>query len=160
MYDLYENIGKKIKKLAQVLFVVYAIVCILAGFILIVNELALYGIVTIVVGTIVPWISSWFLYAFGELVEKTVKNEENTKEILKLMQAKESKQPQPEAISMQRSAQGSARVTASAATQPTSADGWTCSCGRTHAGYVSSCVCGVTKWEIKQAKSELNAPFR
>ena len=30
-----------------------------------------------------------------------------------------------------------------------SANGWTCSCGRTHPDYISSCVCGTTKWQIK-----------
>ena len=27
-------------------------------------------------------------------------------------------------------------------------NGWTCSCGRSHAGYVSSCPCGVNKRDI------------
>ena len=31
-----------------------------------------------------------------------------------------------------------------------SSNGWTCSCGRKHADYESSCVCGVTKWEMRK----------
>ena len=34
------------------------------------------------------------------------------------------------------------------------AGGWTCTCGRNHAAYESSCVCGVTKAEIRSKNSQ------
>lgn len=37
------------------------------------------------------------------------------------------------------------------AAEAAKANGWTCTCGRTNAAYVSSCVCGVTKQEAKEA---------
>ena len=42
------------------------------------------------VGPIVAWVSSWILYAFGELVDKTCKNEQNTKAIVDLLQEEKS----------------------------------------------------------------------
>ena len=38
-----------------------------------------------IIGPLVAWISSWMLYAFGELVEKTIDNENNTRNILNKM---------------------------------------------------------------------------
>lgn len=35
------------------------------------------------------------------------------------------------------------------------AGAWTCACGRTNMMYVSSCVCGKTKYEIKQADAKI-----
>ena len=43
-------------------------------------EDALYGI-TAIVGPIIAWVSSWIMYAFGELVDKTASNERNTQNI-------------------------------------------------------------------------------
>lgn len=43
------------------------------------------------VGPLVAWVSSWILYAFGELVEKTVENEQHTREILKIISEKNDK---------------------------------------------------------------------
>ena len=37
-----------------------------------------------------------------------------------------------------------------ATSSPAPANGWRCSCGRDHANYESSCVCGVTKWQMRQ----------
>ena len=36
--------------------------------------------------------------------------------------------------------------------------GWTCKCGRGNANYVTSCVCGVSKSEMKQHKTADSAP--
>ena len=36
------------------------------------------------------------------------------------------------------------------------AGGWTCTCGKNHAAYESSCVCGVTKAEAKMKNSQNN----
>ena len=43
------------------------------------------AIMTAIVGPIIAWVYSWILYTFGELVDKTVANERNTQNILKLM---------------------------------------------------------------------------
>ena len=85
----YADVGKKIKKWAQGIFVVEVIASILGGIIfLIANEdsaLIIYGLLILILGPIFAWISSWFVYAFGELVDKTAANERNTQNMLKLM---------------------------------------------------------------------------
>ena len=83
--NLYENIGGKIKNLAKWIFIIEAIGAIITGLVLLFTDedLILYGLLTLVGGPIVAYVSSWILYAFGELVEKTADNENNTRQILK-----------------------------------------------------------------------------
>lgn len=90
--NMYQNIGGKLKGLARVLFYIEAIVSVLgifAGTIITIVNLVIYEtnpllIVTyVLLGLLVgfglavasvylSWISTWLLYGFGELVEKTV----------------------------------------------------------------------------------------
>ena len=86
--DLYDNIGGKIKISAKCLFVIGTIASVIAGIVLMISELLLYGIFVAVFGPVSALISSWILYAFGELTESAVDNEYNTRNILK--QLKES----------------------------------------------------------------------
>lgn len=85
--NMYEGIGGKIKSFAKVVFIIEALGAIITGLILMFtdDDLALYGLITFILGPIAAWVSTWLLYAFGELVEKTADNEQNTSEILKLM---------------------------------------------------------------------------
>jgi len=82
--NLYENIGDKIKSWAKWIFVVEAIGAIITGliFLFAYEDRILYGLLTLICGPIGAWIGSWILYAFGELVEKTHENENNTRQIL------------------------------------------------------------------------------
>ena len=77
---LYENIGEKIKNLAKWIFIVEAVGIIITGLILIFNDVVLYGLLTLFCGPISAWVSSWILYAFGELVEDVhaIRNKEGT----------------------------------------------------------------------------------
>ncbi|MDR1328063.1 MAG: SHOCT domain-containing protein [Oscillospiraceae bacterium] len=84
---MYNNIGEKIKGLAKVIAWIGIIVSVIAGLILIVEGSDSYygggilisvGIVVVVVGTLVSWIASWFMYGFGELIEKTAEIARNT----------------------------------------------------------------------------------
>lgn len=92
---LYVDIGKKIKNWAKWIFIVEAIACIISaiGMCIAAEEswMVFAGVLTMVIGPLVAWVSSWILYAFGELVDKTVANEENTRYMLKLMQEKNGK---------------------------------------------------------------------
>ena len=83
--NLYENIRGKIKSWAKWIFVIEAIGAVITGLVLLFTDedLILYGLLTLVCGPIVAYIGSWILYAFGELVEKTCDNENNTRQILK-----------------------------------------------------------------------------
>ena len=82
--NLYENIGGIIKNWAKWIFIFEAIGAIITGLVLLFTDedLILYGLLTLVCGPIVAYIGSWILYAFGELVEKTCDNENNTRQIL------------------------------------------------------------------------------
>lgn len=82
---LYSNIGEKIKGLAKGSFILETITVIITGFAFFIHEEFLIGFLIILFAPIVAWVSSWLLYAFGELVDKTAANERNTYNILKLM---------------------------------------------------------------------------
>ena len=92
---LYTDIGGKLKSWAKWIFIVEAIASIISAFGLIFSgEDLLFmftGFVLLFVGPIIAWVSSWILYAFGELIDKTTANEKNTREILKIMSENNSK---------------------------------------------------------------------
>ena len=69
----YENIGNKIKGLAQMAFVVEAIAAVITGIALMATDedLILYGLLVLIVGPIIAWVSSWLLYGFGQLIENS-----------------------------------------------------------------------------------------
>ena len=69
----YENIGDKIKGLAQMAFVVEAIAAVITGIALMASDedLILYGLLVLIAGPIIAWVSSWLLYGFGQLIENS-----------------------------------------------------------------------------------------
>ena len=78
---MYDNIGGKIKGLAKVIFVVETIASIGLGIALmaIFESMVVIGLVTLLLGPVVAWVSSWFLYGFGELIDKACDIERNTR---------------------------------------------------------------------------------
>ena len=66
---MYEDIGGKIKLLAKIGFIVAAVCCVIAGIVLLALELTLWGLLSLLLGPVLAWVSSWVLYAFGELCE-------------------------------------------------------------------------------------------
>ena len=78
---MYDNIGRKIKVLAKASFIVAAIAEVITGIALMAadEDLILYGLLVLVVGPIVAWVSSWLLYGFGELIDKASDIERNTR---------------------------------------------------------------------------------
>ena len=95
---LYEDIGTKIKGWAKVIFVVEALGAIISGIVLMCDEAFLAGLLTALLGPVVAWVSSWILYGFGELVEKTVSNAENTGKLLRLMEKTDCRPAAPESV--------------------------------------------------------------
>lgn len=72
--NLYENIGGKIKNWAKWIFIVEALAAIITGVVFFFEAesdeiYAVYGLLAVVFGPFVAWVSSWILYAFGQLVE-------------------------------------------------------------------------------------------
>ena len=78
---LYENIGEKIKNWAKWIFIVEAISAVIGGFVLVGNDGVAIGLIVLLAGPVIAWISSWLLYAFGQLVEdvNTIRYQGSTK---------------------------------------------------------------------------------
>lgn len=78
---MYENIGGKIKGLAKAIFIIEAIAAVITGFVLMASDsdTFLIGLLVMIIGSIVAWVSSWFLYGFGELIDKACEIEKNTR---------------------------------------------------------------------------------
>ncbi len=74
---MYSNIGKKIKALAVVTFLIIAIPSVIGGVILATEDPI--GILLIIGGPLVAWITSWFTYGFGEIIDKLTDIERNTR---------------------------------------------------------------------------------
>lgn len=77
----YDRIGQRIKTLAQITFIAEAIAAVIAGLVIIGNDsdMTVYGLLLIVGGPFVAWVSSWLLYGFGELIDKACQIEYNTR---------------------------------------------------------------------------------
>ncbi len=73
---MYDNIGRKIKNLAAIIAFIQAIIPITIGILMIISSMdskdgsVVPGVLVMVIGSILAWISSWLLYGFGELIEK------------------------------------------------------------------------------------------
>ena len=102
---MFKNIGKKIKTLAVVIFAIEMCVVIFSGIAAIGGSFAIPGTRSTAaiggiaaaagiwgIGFLTSWISSFFLYGFGELIDKTAENAENTKKLIELMQTQQSQQ--------------------------------------------------------------------
>ncbi len=78
---MYDNIGGKIKGLAKAFFIVEAIAAVITGIALMATDEDLIGIglLVMVVGPLVAWVSSWLLYGFGEIIDKLCDIERNTR---------------------------------------------------------------------------------
>ena len=77
---MYDNIGSKIKGLAKVTFYVEAVAAIIGGIALMVEDedLAAMGLLLMIVGPLVAWVSTWLIYGFGELIDKACDIAQNT----------------------------------------------------------------------------------
>lgn len=68
---MYSNIGKKIMALASVIAISLMIASFICGIALIANDLEILGAVVLVAGPLVAWISGFFLYGFGRLIDNS-----------------------------------------------------------------------------------------
>ena len=78
---MFANIGDKIQSVAKILCWIGIALSVLAGLILMAqdSDLAPMGILTAGLGALFSWISSLFLYGFGELIVKATQIEKNTR---------------------------------------------------------------------------------
>jgi hypothetical protein len=82
---LYENIGGKIKNWAKWIFVIEAIAAAIVGLVMMLGDIGddaiiWWGLLVLAGGPCVALVSTWLLYAFGELVEDVhaMRNKEGT----------------------------------------------------------------------------------
>ena len=75
---MFDNIGGKIKGLAKVLFWLEVIAAVIVGIVLVEGTEGL-SLLFALVGVLVAWISAWFLYGFGEIIDKLCDIEKNTR---------------------------------------------------------------------------------
>ena len=66
---LYKDIGNQIKGWAQSIFVIELICSIISVIILLANELVWLGLIVLICAPIIAFVSTWILYAFGQLVD-------------------------------------------------------------------------------------------
>lgn len=78
---MFRNIGKKIKVLALIIFIIETAAAVIAGIsMMAVDEFLIpSGFLVLVAGPVVAWISSWFMYGFGEIIDKLTAIEKNTR---------------------------------------------------------------------------------
>ncbi|WP_294362340.1 SHOCT domain-containing protein [uncultured Clostridium sp.] len=89
--NMFENIGGKIKTLAKVLCWVGIILSVLIAMILFIEAKEgsyktedLYmklGCIYLIFGPLVSWVSSFFIYGFGELIDRTTEISLNTRHL-------------------------------------------------------------------------------
>ena len=132
---MYDYIGSKIKGLAQAMAFIGIFSSVIGGIVLIIKGFFGYGLLTIVVGALISWISTWLLYGFGELIETTQGIYSACSDVALKMPSNSEKTPKKQTPVMAKSA------TSQAAVQ----NGWKCDCGRVNPAYQRTCVCGSAK---------------
>ena len=81
---LYDDIGGKIKGWARWMFVIESIAAIVTGISLLLDSsLVFLGFILIIFGPVVAFVSTWLLYAIGEIVDYLELIEENTSSFYK-----------------------------------------------------------------------------
>jgi hypothetical protein len=104
---MFNNIGKKIKKLVKFETIVCCILFIIFAIRLFTQRMVFLGFVVLIFGCLLSWISSFLLYGFGELIDKTAEIAKNTTEIaqntkmgLRLTALENSKDEENESLEM------------------------------------------------------------
>ena len=76
---MYDNIGVKLKQLALISFLIETLGAIILGIVFIATgDYAILGLLVLFLGPLVLLVISWFIYGFGELIDKTCEIARNT----------------------------------------------------------------------------------
>ena len=137
---MFENIGGKIKGLAKIICWLGIIICVITGIVLFSQAgdtynrsakttLIVTGLLIMVGGSVLSWVSSFVLYGFGELVE-------NSSTIATNMNSKQT-------VSDSRTGESSGTTS--------SGKYWTCpNCKKQNPLTTSICICGTPKPEQRR----------
>ena len=74
---MFKNPGKKIRRIAIILFVLFSVACIVVGIWSIPADFAIIGIPIMIAGPILAYIFALFLVGYGDLVENSAKQAAN-----------------------------------------------------------------------------------
>ncbi len=78
---MFENVGRKIKGFVKIIFWIEAIASVVAGIVYMATawDTQWIGLFIAAGGILVAWISSWMLYGYGEIIDKLIEIERNTR---------------------------------------------------------------------------------
>ena len=93
---MYKNVGHKIKFLADQLCVLGMLIFGIYGIYFFQTNIIL-GIVIIALGCFGCWVGSLFMYGFGELIDETTANRENTDRIIDILESQYEHDHAPQA---------------------------------------------------------------
>lgn len=142
---MFSNIGGKIKALAIITTIVGIFGSVVLGLQLMDYDSSA-GLTSIIVGSLVSWIFSFFTYGFGEIVSQLQRSNELSQQILYKMNgssAPVTSYPNP-AVHTYEPANPAANMTANAVQNQfyNQMAGWTCSCGTVNSADAHFCkVC-------------------
>lgn len=85
---MYDNIGDKIKGVSGVVCALGMIASAIAGVVLMINDVFLFGLLVLVVGCLCSWLGSLIPYGFGELIEETKRSRLLSEKLLNAMEPK------------------------------------------------------------------------
>lgn len=83
-----KNTGKQIQNIADLLFGLGCICAVLFGLMFFNSKSSIVGILVIAIGCYGAWASTRVLQGFGELVEDTAANRENTDRIIDILESR------------------------------------------------------------------------
>ena len=75
----FRNIGLKIKILALIILFLGIFTSFTCGIIIIIENTISQGVFIIIIGFVASWLSTFLMYGFGELIDKTTEIANNTK---------------------------------------------------------------------------------
>ena len=85
---MFDNIGSKIKGLATIISFIGIGASIVIGLSLLFNGGGAVSVIIALIGALFSWLSSFFMYGFGQLIE-------NSDEAVRILKATNNQQPQP-----------------------------------------------------------------
>ena len=153
---MFENIGSKIKMMAQVCCWVIIAACAVTGLIIMFSESFFGGLLIIVLGALLGWTGSFMMYGFGDLVESAAVLRD-----AELNRQHQNGQPQPAPVIPSRPQSGFS-LSSIAAGLSTGA-GWVCKCGKRNSNSAPVCSdCGASRKDgaVAQAAPAAAAPVQ
>ena len=146
---MFENPGRKVKTFASFLFIISAVVGLISAILTATQVHSFWTFLLIFGATLLgAYLTSLFLYGFGELIDSTQENLYTNKAIRAKLKSENSEKSLESAPSPAYRQSSFSQHSYGASAQNGK---WKCSCGRINDDYVSTCACGRNKRDVKMA---------